>query len=498
MSGLRPRIEIQKCLFYDTGTYNPMYHRPYTTNADGQSMGILADMTRGGQQVSAATVARVASSIISPTTAGERLAVIDNGFDTARFRFLMDITINSGGGTRIRKILTGYTDHPGATHTGAIDPHMCMYVNNVITMRETQIGTAHGIQTATNVSGVDQILMGRYSDYVQGDRDYTLRPEDVYRSMQLPALINQYAQVHNVVNATSTFMGGPLAKAKRSNYNPAQYVSKMLKADQQARAISEGGTDTLDDVYENASALISEGTVREDQVLVWFSNQSDYHQSGFITWGQLLGVCPHLDSVTKILKYGGVHAKSLGHTVGQTEHWHGQNRETLIATQLSTSIPSMLMEGLIGFCAFTFTNETVTMEPVMEIQYEPMPMCLVDNYDIRQSLDAFRIRFLVELANGITCNNEIGVSIFVVCDVYGDTKITVRVNSQPPVDFVSPTFADQTFSPLITGVYGALERAAADFGRINQQIQHFGGFAAAPTAPQQQPAIYTGSSMWKA
>ena len=98
------QVDIVQFLMIETGTYNDTHLRPYQSVFNGTVQKLFEESTDGGNNLTAASLAGVAGSVLQPTTRAGRRADISNGWDTRRFRFIIvaecGIPGNSGSPTR--------------------------------------------------------------------------------------------------------------------------------------------------------------------------------------------------------------------------------------------------------------------------------------------------------------------------------------------------------------------------------------------------------------
>jgi len=129
------QFNVTKLMFIETGEYHQQAARPYNTYInDTNNVNLLKTATQDGNNISANSVAGIASNIIMPSTEAGRDINIAQGWGERRYRFFMEVEMMVGA-MATRKIIIGYTDHVGVGMGGSLDPNMRMYINNVIVLR---------------------------------------------------------------------------------------------------------------------------------------------------------------------------------------------------------------------------------------------------------------------------------------------------------------------------------------------------------------------------
>ena len=134
-------FNVTKLMFIETGSYHQQAARPYNTYIDDtRNVSLLKNATQDGSNISANSVAGVASTILRPSSEAGRDINITQGWNERRYRFFMEIELMVGN-IPTRKIIIGYTDHVGkAPFSDHLDPNMRMYINNVIVLRMMGMG----------------------------------------------------------------------------------------------------------------------------------------------------------------------------------------------------------------------------------------------------------------------------------------------------------------------------------------------------------------------
>lgn len=461
-----PNARVLRSLFYQSGTYADQMRRPLNSGGiDSRTLLNLEVATQGGTNLTRSAVASVANDIIRPIAEHEGVAGIDHGWGEHRASFMIEFSQPMPGGLEMRKVMTGYTNYLGMSLSGAIDPALILYINSVMTLRTKMTHTVGGNVLTMIPSTSETLLSGHFTNGGSMPNELSLRPMDIYTQMTSQADVMGFAGEGPVFDSRSTFAAGPILSDRGHSFN-ASYVSKMLTAAQQGMALQRDGLADLTAVYREAAGVMGERAISADPLLDHLMTTDGLWTRGAITWAQLTKLFPNIDNETAIVFSGGAHARpgAMPHVRGQTEYWHGSNSETILATQISQTIPGLMMENMIGNIGLMITNDTIGSVPTVTITREPLS--LTENIDLVFYVNRFKQFVLTELVPGITYNNNACVTVHITADIYADTSISISFNHGPFIDYVSPTFCDNRFSALVTYNTSVLDGIKRDFQNI--------------------------------
>lgn len=506
---------------HETGTYQTPQRRTFTTDLE---MGTLNDLSRAlsqntsdGRNVSSASVSRVANRIIRPETRSTGDVGIRGRWDQERYRFILTIDLTNGRSKQSRrKVLTGYTDGPGIDANGNLDPNMILRVNNNIELRDVVGSNSHGKYTRTNVSSSNQLLVGRSDSPmrdkwrgIKNDSDYSLRPTDMMTTIgtrfamgnedqwsagsQYPELnegsipdggsiLDTFANSvespslngpgHNDIlhNNNSNFSEGA-CNSTRKNLNSSSYVSRLLTGIRTAQLASEEYADDESLLYDYAAGNLQEQDT-DDVVFSALGRLCEFNDTGEFTVADLYAADPTTDDNTNVFRTGGVHATFTNSRALDTSAWNRADITTLIATQIANAVSGTLIEELVAVADITFTNRTRNGEPELHVAIGGF---MVDGLDEYQTEQTVTVRIENELVDTITQNGNLDVSVHVSADIYEETRIEIEIDDEPMMEFISPTWGDANFTPVMTNNVDSLNKMASDFINITSNIESLGG-----------------------
>ena len=462
-------MTVTRLLFTQTGTYNDMALRPYVTNTDQGTLNALQEATLNGQNLQPSVLAGVAGNIIRPSTHAVGGVSIVNGWDIPRLRFVMEILHHDSALGDTIQYLSGYTDQVGVSWaSGAVDRNMQLHINNTITTRRVQEFTPVGTQNRQTVTSAAQVLTGNYQpDFANLNRNiFTMRPQDVFNSVGA-SVLDQSSQIFDT---RAAFSAGNVKLSARSNTAAPVYLSRVMKGYQTAMSTADNAED-LPAIMEKAMGTIPEPTLSQDK---FFGIAQRHHralvENSYITYGELEAMSPNLELVAQFVRQGNT-AYMAHHERGMSEHWQGTTNETVMATVLSHSIPSIMMDLMLTKLAFVVTNQT--LDGSFKITYTHV-QGFTDGVDLTPYIRHFEHRLFTEVLRDLSRNNQLGLNLVVQLDIIGDTVIDISLNSAPSIRYVTPSFCDALMSPVITNNNMNLQTLANDITSLveNMNVDH--------------------------
>lgn len=451
----QPDITIKKVVMADTGQYHDQFYRPYETSLDLQTLNNLTAITEGGTLISQSNLAGVAGNIIRPSAMVQGNVGIANGWGEQRLRFFMEVEIGASIGYGQIHVYSGYTDHKGVNfHTSSLDPSMRLYFNGCMRLQSTRVRNANGVTDMIRPRDACQVLATPEDEIGHGGiNTISMRPTDVFSGVDQA----QYGAIDGRVGFS---LGAKTSK--RSNANTPQYLSDTISA--MTSSIQQG--DYFDESYETVTsesrAKVGERDYGEDPFLSMFSQNQYNEYAGSVTWGELLGMCPHLEQVTELSLHNPNMVAVNDHRTSSAG-FGGADRESVVAATFASALPSIMLDCMVMEMAFTATNATIGTD------YEIIPAdarTFSDHMDARGPVSVVLDRVRNEILQTISMNNQIGFGVSVYCDVIGETRISVSSDGGLPVEFVTPTFADARMAPVMARDVNTLNAISHDITNI--------------------------------
>lgn len=482
---MNTRIRVKALYIIETGTTNDMVSRSFTSHLDNIKMNQVIESTRGGEMVQAGNLAGVAGTIIMPSSEIDREVQIAGGWQQKRYRFVMQAVPDVGGlESSVQYIYTGYTNASGVVQlqNGGHDfaPDMQLFINNRIVL-STVAPNSLNQNGFFNVQNASHVI---HPGTLGGLNRPSFNPMDL-SPLQVPSTMRPTDLMH-ALSAQETsgmnerFVGDmrsavTLALSRRTNQLPSNYLATSVDA--LHRAIqSEDPNQHIHGIYSSAAAQASEMLVYEDPLIGMISmNRTGYAELGYVRWDELKSILPELAVPGTVMVFGNDKAEKMD--IYQSSHsnyqpWYqrqmngqlqvDQSMEAIVSTYLLQTVPAIALQHLMSRVTFRATNMTADGQISVQVD-PPVPLFgeLPAGY-IQSSVQNFVRNLEVNVLRDMPINSHIPFSIAVHLDVFGDSHVQVSMNGQPPVPYCSPTYADASFTPVVTSNHQNLNNVAND------------------------------------
>lgn len=478
------QMQVVELKFVETGTYNPQYNRTYTTEATNQTLNQLSEATLGGTRINAVALAGVAGTILRPQAEVNRQTDqinLVNGWATKRLRFIAQIHYPMMHGGKIIQYVSGYTNHMGVHGAGtaraSIDPSMGLFFNNSILLQEITEQTPLGPRVMRRLTNASQILTGANWTHLGGmgasvSPVRLMRPEDLLTNR---AGAMTYGAGQQMIDMRQSFgPARPYAKSRYSNGSASQYLARTM--DGQIKALQQADyQDDASTIMGNASGIVREDTVAQDNFMAWLSQKGLLSGNGYVTWGELCHADPSVDHVAEFYIGGEAQQMQLEpqHQVGQTAEFHQATHETVFANILAQSLPAALLDCMITKAQFRATNRIAQSQIAMgqsphTVVFEGL--FGLTEIGIEQHAQRLMALMVNQILPDVSMNGMIDYEIHASVDVFGETRLRIAVGGQRPYDFVVPSFCDNLMAPIITTKVGALDALASDITFMTDNI----------------------------
>lgn len=470
------RIRVAKLLIQETGTYNQQFLRPYVTDTTigGQELNRLAAKMVGNSTnpiLNPLSVVGSGSGFITRQATPEASIGIKNGWDQRRIRFIIEVVVDMLSGGSNSHYYTGYTDFPGVSaSTGSIAPDMVFYINSITKTRAIIHHTPMGEVMNQNVVASQHVLFDNdYAGFSNPNLKRTMRPEDIYTSLGNSLLFADADFQKSGFDSRNTLRNTALT-ADRSLSTPAHYITSVVNNYIHATELEAFGQNE-EAVYENARAVAmaepSSSPSHEDPFMNALSSlRGGVPTNGYFTYQELQRLDPNVINVTNYAIVAQTQVNQLHHA-GQTNHWGGSDRMTSAAALLSNAVPALMMELMITRLTFKSTNHDIGGRPRTDILYGRG----FSNMDMTMHYERFKLLFEKLIVSDLTYGNSMGYFIEMNVDLMGETWIKISLDGQPPIDYVTPSFCDALFSPIITTSQETILNLSQDFSSLIGSVQ---------------------------
>lgn len=479
------KIKIGKFILQETGTYNPMYSRPYETNITGHVLEHITDKIESSstKTIQPELFTGMAHTVISPSATPQGIINIPFGWSERRIRFVLEVHVENAMGSTFIYYFQGYTNYLGISEGRNIDPNMEFVINSFLTVTRMPSYTQTGYTTIDKVTESSQVINGRImtegiSDTHPGSPMgvYSMRPQDVFLGVSSDYLrtsregYGRYggSKEPSFLDARNSPKTDAISNS-RQNGLISNYLSGMVRDYTDATALLEFGQDTAN-VYDRANGMSAQHeSLLPHNLFMRAIDQSRGQvgvNTGVFTINDLINIDSNVSNVTNYFALGQT-AKTQLPQAGDSAYWNSTDRETLVATLLSNGIPALMMELMISKIHFRTTNYDVTNRVTTTL----IDAQSLTTADMTTAYQRFIIRLERELLFDISFGNQESFAIDVNINLFGESMISVGLNGQSMVSYSTPSFCDSLLTPVATTNRAVFEGVCSDFDRLFNNIR---------------------------
>lgn len=470
-------LRIERLLLQETGTYNDQYIRPYETTMDGNVQNAIINTVSNMDTpvLDPFVFSNVANSFIKRQAAPEAKAGIANGWNQRRIRFMLVVSYDFHTGGNKREYIMGYTDFNGITTAGALAPDMVFHINSNVSTRTLVMQTPMGLQEVENIIDSNQYLQSATEPSIYNpNKVFSLRPSELYLYMGDPLTYNGMqagdGDFRTVINKSGSIVN-------RSLNTPSNYTTQVVNnVFHQANRNADGISKSKALEYARASdysSVSGESDYNNNRAMAWnnpfisaiSSVRGNVPMTNTFTYKDLIAIDPNVNAVTQYAALD-VRKMSQVHVAGQTSDWHGSDISTKVAASLSHSVPALLMECLITKIFFKSTNHHINGQMVTQVIHGNS----FSKMDMTLHYERFKQAFETLVLNEITYNNSLSYAIEMNVDLLGETWIKISIDNKGTYEYVTPSFSDGLFAPMITSNFNKLAEIGNDFSVLYDTV----------------------------
>lgn len=459
------QMHVARLLIMETGGYQQQYRRSFHSQLDGQMKNEILTQLDGARSITTQKIAQVSGQFFKPQAVPEAAALIHNGWDQGRFRFMLEVQSQDRTGMmNHRQYITGWTDHPGMSHGGALDPEMVFYINHVHTTAERVMPTPVGQMLTSNMIDSAQILGNDiYDPNATGPAQmYTMRPEDIYYEIDA-AHLREAVDSGFVADGRNLLLRGTASKSNRMNTVAPVVMSSVLDTYlQTTRAMRD---ESQSKINEAASDSLASGMFSDDPFMSFVRSANGHSGGKSFRLKDLVALDSTALQRVQMPRVSGDIMATI-HNAREGQAWGGSDYTTYSAASLAMAVPSYMSTMGITFMHLVSTNRTLTHQMETTITDVKSPQ----NRDLSREAEALKFRLHTEIMSTITYGGRYDYQLDMLVDMMGTTVIHLSINDGPLTPYFVPTFCDSLFSPVMTANQQNVRETAADFGRLMTEI----------------------------
>jgi hypothetical protein len=470
------QLKANKMLIHESGTYNQQFGRAFTTQLNGRTEQMIAERIGDDGTISAASMANIANQFIVPTAQPERIInPYGVNWNERRMRFVLELTCDFGGiGARTIIVVLGSTNHLGLSVSGAQDPNMVFTINSIVTMRETVTPGPHGNYVQRSISDNSHVLSDPNFTGIRssGEIIQRMRPEDVFATMTRTAVPNLDESFYD----QRTAMTKTAVLSNRRNNIPTNFMASILDTNVRAHQMSDMGQSPKD-VIGIARTHSHEMSAGANPFLSALSAAQNGNIGATFTMRDLREMDPHIDQVTRA-SFMTDTIRQRTHQAGQSQEWGGSDAYTLFATILTQSVPSLMMDLMMTSVTIMATNRHIDGQHKVGLT----DVKTFTEMDMTQYGNMFISRFITEILNDLTMNNQMSYYLKMTADLLGETRVEIALNGDSDfnaIPYVTPSFCDALLVPCVTTDVNRAVTLAGDFESLATNLSEIIGSASA-------------------
>lgn len=444
-------VVVRSLRMIETSPYSMgQYRRPMMANITPDTLNSFAarldQASNGNQQFTIAptTFAGIGENILIPSAAPEALIQIPNGWDTRRFRFIMEVEVGSRIGNKQVEMVIGYTDYNGASRvSGSLDQNMTFYINRTFSVTSYKTRTPMGVQEGYMLGDRSNVIADtNYSGIYSEDRKEFIRPTDVFAHMTC-SMITSGVDSQMVFDESRAVLATP-QKSAANNVVGSDYLAKVVNGYLKASDQSEMNTDPSTTI-DMARQSVQDNVIVDDPFMRAISKLNEFKTRHYFTWKELNQLDPEIDHKTEVLFLSNAElVKEI--SPGASADWGVADRHTQVATMIGHGVAGLMMDNGITAISFFTTNDQINGAVSSYISSLPS----LTGADMTPHARAFVSRFEMEIFRDVTFNNSVPCSIIVEADLVKDIVIRMTYSGEPEQLYIVPAFADSLLTPLIT------------------------------------------------
>lgn len=468
-------MNITKLMLVEVANLEEIYRRPFELTVDGDIIKLLEDaISRDAGQFRPQLVLDAVGRGLTLSSSREDVALGAGQFRDSRFRFILEITIDEINGSMpgSRIIVCGYTDRVDMSYNHVMAPDMRFYVNNIVGIRDIP-RVHHGRRYIdSQVTDNYQLLLGEYN--MPGGRrnshnDYLMRPRDVFRTIEKHKSIGVGENGETVVDTRTMFSNGVETNRGRNNLR-GRYLSTLMEADRAGKSEqSVYGDDLFEATRDSASSdVVSEPRlIRNPFLNMLVQRSSTFTDDGFFEYSHLAEFTPlrSMRDLDDLTDFSLINDNTFDF---ESKSWDNNSTEVITVATFCQEVPALMVDCLFSYLNFKVCNMYLT-DGQPEFEFIDWGNFVEMNGNDRL-LEAFKQRFLREVFNLVTNDDQLIIDLEIEAEVGGMTALDVSFDGGRKERYTFPSFCDGIVAPVVTDDANKLENIAKKYGSIREDI----------------------------
>lgn len=499
-------MKILRMSMFETDGAIPMPIRPYEMDmrSKGTLVEDLVEATDFGRSIDNVRMSKIASGLLVPSTKSIHTQ-IPNGWDERRIMFAMALQVNENAYMEDIRYITGYTDHNDISAldgTVKFANDMRLYFNSIakIQLSEVAVRGGRGVQPTVKENNLmllrSSVSMERGTGGRRHNKPSLMRPYDVFARAGSNTVVNKLhrnlADSSNINIVTGTF-GTETALSARNNNNSANYLSRALSGYMGARASSNDGSSNSgmmgdDEVNHNSntSARLQESQIQDDVMFDEMARFSEVAQQGYITWGELLRMCPEFDEDRELpyvtwasriksasRKYRDADRNNKDYVSGLADYkssasFHESTTESLAALMIAQALPEILISAVYSkLDGLVIDTHPALHEPDI---YMGMPHPFFDKVPVSYGARYLEDQLRHVVLPNISRNGALHVQAHINANIDQDIEIWIQIDGGPEEYFIYPAWGEHALPPIMTDDVKDVHQLATSIANVADDL----------------------------
>lgn len=483
------QMRILRFIIARSGSYHKQYTRTMAATPGHEKVEELVQVTQNGNNINPYSLNLESGSILHLNAAQGAETMIENGWETPRNVFMLDVEGTSLVGTADRYIFTGYTSHDAfATMSDDLDPNVELFFNNVLTLKAY---TDHSGKRVYRIDNANQLLRQvtfnpmNYQNPTErvvdvhglslveapnGQREMLipthLRPTDVlshlHESMVRDIDIGSEDDEEEASTKDGSMFLSPASRATNrtaimSNYSnnvPNSYLARSLTALREVNNTMDYDGGDYGNHLEAAGRhnAIREQSLDGNAVLNKLLVDMDSQRRASLSFRRFSGAFPEVNhpSIKQVVRDQGVS------NLEYYGYWTGRDSNTIAAATICAIVPALMLNcGMVvaGFHVSNSTYDSFSGQHYhldwMEDRGHYIQGFVSPDLPQMDLITKFTDLIKSQLMPILTKNNQIQVGASINISIYKDAIVSVSLDNEPAIQRAAPAFASGLWSHLI-------------------------------------------------
>lgn len=449
-----------------TNTYTDIYRRSWSLDTTASDLDLLRTCMNPTNSletlpINPTTVAANTPGIvkISPAVAGGRPVGIPNGWRESRFKYLLETECQIDANTYAVTYVIGYTEYYDQSIYGELDPNMKFYINNMVTVYR-HIDPVYNRSNTTPSDMYTLITPDHTPNDMLLDKNLvTIRPTDIltdqFVTESYSTSVGNAVTVHNMLGEITP--NTPILSSS-GNANPLKYfantVNRYVTAKNDLQDLHS--SNPLKSILANAANNVREPLHLDNAFIFELHNITGDFNPTYFTLATLAKIDPSIteDNNHKVYVFRGDDWVSNNYMPSFTNtdvvaETYIPSAESLKATHLASAIPSLMFDYLTHIYSAVFTNDTVGGQDVVNTTNSRSLLP-----DVQDGKDLYLVKSLEEAIKKqvLPIISDMGRTVYtisLVCDIIGDTVVSISLNHQPAEIYRFPVYASGLYTPVV-------------------------------------------------